>query len=486
MSSRSRPTSSTARRKGELDARKEKVEGVQAVTYWQPDQPDAYRPAFYKRLDYDDQVYININAKFEAVANEIQAMHEQGRPVLVGTGSVEASEELSKRLRKRGLKEGPDYEILNAKNHTREALIIAQAGRPGAITISTSMAGRGTDILLGGNPEGLATNVIADECFALTPFKAVVADVVEGKLDAARQKAATDRHMDPTVVDWIVEENEELVRKASVEDIQGQVIKDLQEDPAYRDVPFSVMVSILGQLGLAQVAQDRVERARGIAEENGLPLSLIPDAQYRLEEYRSLGGLLGQSAHVDVLTRHLFERHYNARAAIVRAVLSDDLDEAHTIMGQLPALPDSLIDGVQAIRTECGDDRQTIWETGGLHVISTERHESRRIDDQLRGRAARQGDPGSSRFYLSLEDELMIRFGGERAKGMMERLNVPEDMPIAANILSGIIESSQGKFETYHFEIRKNLIEYDEAVNRQRQIVYDERRSDSGRRYRGT
>jgi preprotein translocase subunit SecA len=158
-------------------------------------------------------------------------------------------------------------------------------------------------------------------------------------------------------------------------------------------------------------------------------------------------------------------------------VLGKRLDEAHDLVNQMPGLPVSLIGGIQRIEQQCREDREHIWEAGGLHIVGTERHEARRIDNQLRGRAARQGDPGSSRFFLSLEDELMIRFGGDRIKGLMDRLNLPDDEPISANILSNAIEQAQSRFESYYFDIRKNLIEYDEAVNRQREIVYAERRS---------
>ncbi len=455
---------------GEFETRRDKEEGVPVVTYWLPDV-EVDDPAFYKRIDYPDQVYVNIRGKFNAVAEEIAYLSEAGRPILVGTGSVEASEQLSAILRKMGF----DHAVLNAKQHDREALIVAQAGRPGAITISTSMAGRGTDILLGGNPEGLAGKIVAEKCFTLPTFQEVVGLVVKGDPDAARKAAAEARYMDESIVDWVATHHEELSRKAEVEDVLGEIVTEVRSDPVYADLPYDLLVNIVQQVNLAGIDYNRLDRARGIAEENGAPLSLIPDVQYRLNEYRSLRGLMGQQGLVEALTRRLFEQHYNARAALVRAVLADDLDEARRITQQLPALPESLIKDIQDIRQQCADDRLQIWDLGGLHVIGTERHESRRIDDQLRGRAARQGDPGSSRFYLSLEDELMIRFGGDRAKRMMERLNVPEEVPIAANILSNAIEQAQARFEAFNFEIRKSLVEYDEAVNRQRQIVYDER-----------
>ena len=466
----------------EFETRKEKVgsvlptlgawdfdESVPVMTYYIPD--DGGSPAFYQRVDFPDQVYQSIEGKFDAVSEEIRELNTIGRPVLVGTGSVEASEMLSKKLKKIGL----DHEVLNAKNHQREALIVAQAGRAGSITISTSMAGRGTDILLGGNSEGLAASYLAERLFDAAAFGPLVANVVEGNLSAARQKAAAHPAMDEALVDWVATANDDLIRKANVEDVLGAVITDVRKDPAYRDIPYDTFVEILRNIELAGIDYSRLDKARSIAEQHGAPLSIIPDLQYRLNEYRSLSGLLGQQGQVETLTRLMFEQHYNARAALIRAVLANDLDEARRLTSDIPALPASLIDEIQKIRVDCQAEQDDVRQRGGLHVIGTERHELRRIDDQLRGRAARQGDPGSSRFYLSLEDELMLRFGGDRTKRIMERLNIPEDMPIQATILSNVIEQAQARFENFTFDMRKNLVEYDEAVNRQRQIVYDER-----------
>ncbi len=442
---------------------------VAMTSYWNADNPD--HPACFKRVDFPDQVFQSIGGKFEAVSREITDISSRGRPILVGTGSVEASEVLSQKLDKLGF----SHEVLNAKNHQREALIVAQAGRSGAITISTSMAGRGTDILLGGNPEGLAAKFLADELFDAAAFKHLAAEVIGGDIEAARKRAQANKSMDLALVDWVIEAHEDLVRKASVDDVLGAVVDEIREDPAYRDLSYDLLVKIIQQLDLASVDARRLDRARQIAEEGGAPLSILPDLQYRLQEYRNLSGVLGENEQAETLARRLFEKHYNARAALIRAVLSDDLDAARRITSEIPALPESLIDDIQRIREDCRQNRQLVWERGGLHVIGTERHEARRIDDQLRGRAARQGDPGSSRFYLSLEDELMLRFGSDRTKRIMERLNIPEDVPISANLLSNAIEQSQARFESFYFDIRKNLVEYDEAVNRQRQIVYDER-----------
>ncbi len=456
---------------GELETKEEKDEGVPVVKYYKPsgssDDPD-----FFKRTDYPDQVYITVDGKFTAVANEIAELVHNGRPILVGTGSVEASEELSRRLKKLGI----EHEILNAKNHQREASIVAQAGRRGSVTISTSMAGRGTDILLGGNPEGLASKEFANRLFSKQQFEAVVTEVVNGNLDAAKQRAQREASMDETIVPWIVDAAEDLQRRAQVDDLTGEVIREMQEDEDYADVPFEALTRLVREVDLSlMVSRSRLDKAREIVENNNLSSSIISDIEFRLNDFRQLSGLMGQSGLIDVLTRRLYERHYNARAALIRAVLGDDAAEAEDICERVPCLPTSLIKVVQDIQQDCREAREEVWQLGGLHVVGTERHESRRIDDQLRGRAARQGDPGSSRFYLSLEDDLMKRFGGERTKRLMDRLNVPEDMPIAANMLSNVIESAQSKFETYNFEVRKNLVEYDEAVNKQRQIVYDER-----------
>ncbi len=285
---------------------------------------------YYKRLDLEDAIYQSEAAKFRAVVNEIAALYQAGRPVLVGTVAIETSEKLSRMLDKRGIK----HNVLNAKYHEQEAVFIAQAGRPGAVTIATNMAGRGVDILLGGNPEGLAR-----------------------------------------------------------------------------------------------------ERLRG----EGIDLTQIPQTQWN-EAAEMLQR--GQDP-----TKQFAERWSQVLAAAV---------------------------------ADCAAARQSILALGGLHVIGTERHEARRIDNQLRGRAGRQGDPGSSRFYLSLEDELMRRFGGERVQGLMARAGM-EDMPLEFGVLSRSIESVQMRVEGYNFDIRKHVLEYDDVVNKQREVIYAQRREILGK-----
>ncbi|SEK23518.1 protein translocase subunit secA [Blastococcus sp. DSM 46786] len=260
------------------------------------------------RQDRSDVIYKTEKAKFEAVVDDIAERHEAGQPVLVGTASVEKSEVLSKFLLRRSI----PHEVLNAKNHAREAAIVAQAGRPGAVTVATNMAGRGTDIQLGGNAE-----FIADEAL----------------------------------------------------------------------------------------------RARGLSPAE------TP------EEYEAAW------------------------------------DEA-----------------LDAAKAQVKAEHEAVTEAGGLYVLGTERHESRRIDNQLRGRSGRQGDPGESRFYLSLGDDLMRRFNGPMLESMMNTLRVPDDQPIESKMVSRAILSAQTQVEQQNFEVRKNVLKYDEVLNRQRTVIYDERR----------
>ncbi|MBX3015921.1 MAG: preprotein translocase subunit SecA [Caldilineaceae bacterium] len=283
-----------------------------------------YRPVV--RQDLADQVYRTQAAKFKALIDEIATAHKNGQPVLVGTVAIETSELVSQLLKRRGV----DHEVLNAKNHEREATIIAQAGRPGAVTIATNMAGRGVDILLGGNPEGLAREQMRKEDIDLT---------------AIPQRA------------W----NDAL-----------EMLKHGQK-PTTR----------------------YQERWAAVLEQKWL---------------------------------------------------------------------------------ETDQDKQQVRELGGLCVIGTERHEARRIDNQLRGRSGRLGDPGMSRFYLSLEDELMRRFGGDRISGLMNRLGVEDDIPIEAGLVNRAIENAQTKVEGHNFDIRKHVLQYDEVVNEQRNRIYDQRR----------
>ena len=260
-----------------------------------------------QRIDHDDRIYRTIEYKFQAVADDVEQRHAEGQPVLVGTVSIESSEKLSRMLDERGIK----HEVLNAKFHEREAQIVAQAGREGAVTIATNMAGRGTDILLGGNPDELAEDMLA---------------------------------------------------------------------------------------------------------EAGTP--------------------------IDVAT------------------------------------PEQVADAKAKAKETCAEERKRVLAAGGLAVIGTERHESRRIDNQLRGRAGRQGDPGETQFYLSLEDDLMRLFGADRMdkiSALMAKVDMPPDMPLKAKMVNRAIEGAQRKVEEINYAMRKNVLDYDDVMNQQRQVIYEER-----------
>ena len=281
------------------------------------------------RTNHPDVIYRTGPEKFTAVVDEIVELYQMGRPVLVGTTSIEKSERLSTLLKHRGI----PHQVLNAKYHEREAEIVAQAGRYKAVTIATNMAGRGTDILLGGHPHNLAR---------------------------------------------------EMVRR--------------QENP--EDV-------------------DPGEMARTLEEAK------------RMQQY----GLLDPAIEPDAYARCLAK-----------------------------------------VRPLCNAEHERVVQLGGLHIVATERHEARRIDNQLRGRAGRQGDPGSSRFYLSLEDDLLRIFGGERLQRIMDKLGMEEGEVIEHGMVTKAIETAQKRVEAHNFEIRKHLLEYDDVMNRQRQIIYGERR----------
>ena len=277
-----------------------------------------------QREDLPDVVYKNERGKFNAVAEDILERHKKQQPVLVGTVSIDKSEKLSQILKRKGIK----HEVLNAKNHEKEAEIVAQAGRLGAVTIATNMAGRGTDIMLGGNPLFLTKKELKRQGFTDATIKRVDTHIEESELEL----------------------DEELAK-----------------------------------------------------------------------------------------AKHTF----------------DDLYEKY--------------------KEQAKKEQEAVRQAGGLAIIGTERHESRRIDNQLRGRSGRQGDPGSSRFYIGLDDELMRLFGSERIQGVVEKIGLEEDMPVEHKMLTKSIENAQKKVEGRNFGIRKHVLQYDDVMNRQRQVIYDER-----------
>ena len=274
------------------------------------------------RKDHNDVVYKSTSGKYNAIVEQVKECHEKGQPVLVGTVSIEKSEELSRRLKREGI----EHTVLNAKHHEKEAEIVAQAGKLGAVTISTNMAGRGTDIMLGGNPEYMAKKEMRK-----------------------------------------LEFDEELIAMAT---------------------------------GPADIDDEEVINARNVFHE-------------------------------------LYEK----------------------------------------FKEEVAPEAQMVKDAGGLFILGTERHESRRIDNQLRGRSGRQGDPGESRFFISFEDDLMRLFGSERMIGMVNAIGLPDDAPIDAKILSNTIESAQRRIEDQNFKRRKYVLSYDDVMNQQRNIIYSQRNS---------
>ncbi|MEM1292224.1 MAG: preprotein translocase subunit SecA [Cyanobacteria bacterium P01_H01_bin.162] len=352
-----------------------------------------------RRQDLADVVYKTEMAKWQAVASECAEMHETGRPVLVGTTSVEKSELLSALLAERNI----PHNLLNAKpeNVEREAEIVAQAGRGGAVTIATNMAGRGTDIILGGNAEYMARLKVREYLMPriVKPEDDEMKIAVPGA--QGRSKAQGFAGEQKKVKTW----------KASPDIFPTELSAEAEQ--MLKDT-VALAVDTYGDRSLPELeAEDKV----AIAAEKA-PVE-DPVIQQLRESYN--------------LVLHEYEQF---------------TDEEH----------------------------DKVIEAGGLHVIGTERHESRRVDNQLRGRAGRQGDPGSTRFFLSLEDNLLRIFGGDRVAGLMNMFRVEEDMPIESGMLTRSLEGAQKKVETYYYDIRKQVFEYDEVMNNQRRAIYAERR----------
>jgi len=336
------------------------------------------------RSDWTDQVYKTETAKWRAVALETAEVHKGGRPVLVGTTSVEKSELLSALLAEQEI----PHNLLNAKpeNVEREAEIVAQAGRAGAVTIATNMAGRGTDIILGGNSDYMA--------------RLKLREVLLPKL--------------------VRPENE------------------------HRPIPSAKAAREARSLGSLYPCSLSQATEQALAELSKELVAAWGDRQLTVLE---LEDRIAQAA-----------------------------EKAPSEDGQIQALRELIAEVKGEYDSVVKQDEQQVREAGGLHVIGTERHESRRVDNQLRGRAGRQGDPGSTRFFLSLEDNLLRIFGGDRVAGLMNAFRVEEDMPIESGMLTRSLEGAQKKVETYYYDIRKQVFEYDEVMNNQRKAVYTERR----------
>nr|YP_009244311.1 preprotein translocase subunit SecA [Gelidium vagum]AMK96553.1 preprotein translocase subunit SecA [Gelidium vagum] len=315
-----------------------------------------------QRKDLPDLVYKSEYSKWQAIANECFDMYKIGKPTLIGTTNVEKSEFLATMLSELNVK----YNLLNAKpkNIARESEIIAQAGRKNSITIATNMAGRGTDIMLGGNPYIMS--------------KIVLIDYIKNKI---KQK-----------------------------EVSSNYIKDIN-------------------LYMQEINNENIKRLKQISKLDSYIEKLVNNQFTRS---------INNSLETDILSMH-----YN------------------------------LLEKYKTVFTK---EKLEVLNLGGLYVIGTERHESRRIDNQLRGRSGRQGDIGSSRFFLSLEDNLLRIFGGDKISQLMQKLNIDEDIPIESAILSSSLDSAQKKVESYFYDVRKQLFEYDEVINNQRQAIYNERK----------
>jgi len=450
-----------------LVERKKKIDGAVETVYLNPAQED--EAVFFKRLDYPDQVFGTEAAKDQAIVDEIVRVRDSGRPVLVGTTSVEHSEVIHSLLENGKIR----HAVLNAKMHQSEALTVAQAGRKKAVTISTNMAGRGTDIILGGNPEGLAAEFLEKKLFD-RPLLARLATVLfaSGRVAALEMTEREDRLTDDLV--GALESTEQEFKSAATEietyQLAGYLARKLQE-------PYEIDFNDARQV-VALLRDGRQREARQHAEESGVDVAVVDEAQ-RLwglhSQYQALSSDPNKLGAF--LADVIFERNYNARATLIRSIAAGEDTMAHAVVAEEVGMPEPLVGSLRDLFQNAARDRAEVRKLGGLHVVGSERHESRRIDNQLRGRAARQGDPGSSRFFLSLEDDLMIRFGGERLKGFMARTNLPDDMAIESGMLDRIIASSQERIEGYNYDIRKNVVEYDDVMAKQREAIYSRRRS---------
>jgi preprotein translocase subunit SecA len=351
-----------------------------------------------KRADLPDVVYKTEEAKWQSVADECAQMHEMGRPVLVGTTSVEKSELLSGLLREKRI----PYNLLNARpeNVERESEIVAQAGRKGALTIATNMAGRGTDIILGGNSDYMARLKLR-EYFMPKIVRPEDDELGMNFPSMDGRRPAQGFAPGKKVKTW----------RASPQIFPTELSKET-ETMLKEAVKFAVQ-----QYGEQSLPELEAEEKVAIAAENA------PTDDPVIEKLRQVYKLI----------RKEYERF-----------TSREHDE--------------------------------VIQLGGLHVIGTERHESRRIDNQLRGRAGRQGDPGSTKFFLSLQDNLLRIFGGDRVGRLMDMFRVEEDMPIESKMLTNSLEGAQKKVETFYYDTRKQVFEYDEVMNNQRRAIYAERR----------
>jgi preprotein translocase subunit SecA len=368
------------------------------------------------RVENPDVVYRTELEKFKAVVDEIKDLNATGRPVLVGTISIEKSERLSELLKREGIK----HVVLNAKYHEREAEIVAQAGRYGAVTIATNMAGRGTDIILGGVPDHRMRAILLEKKIA--PEQASPEELAAAREQALQEMAADYKksHADKKVS---AEERRELARR-------------------YLGILAAFAADHPSVLAITEIARE------------GEPLRAYLDAVRELA--RPTKEKIAKAFYPEIENPVDFLSVHPLRQLVDRVADSPEFDRIEAFLA--------------------GNERERVVALGGLHILATERHEARRIDNQLRGRAGRQGDPGSSRFYLSLEDDLMRIFGSDRISGLMLRLGMEEGVPIEHRMVTKSIERAQRQVEAQNFAVRKHLLEYDDVMNKQREAVYGMRR----------
>jgi len=368
------------------------------------------------RVEHADVVFRTEREKFDSVVAEIQELNQAGRPVLVGTISIEKSEHLSALLKRHGIK----HVVLNAKYHEREAEIVAQAGRFGAVTIATNMAGRGTDIILGGVPDHR--------------MKAIL---LEMKLDP--EQAPADERA--------------AAHQQTLEEMARDYKKALGERKAPAEEQDTLARRYLGILAAFAADHPSVLAMEGLAVD-------APTLRSYLDVVRQLPRNVKEK-----VARSFYPQGEEPVDFLAVHPLKADIER----IAAAPEFP-----RIQAFLDL--NERERVVALGGLHILATERHEARRIDNQLRGRAGRQGDPGSSRFYLSLEDDLMRIFGSDRVSGLMLKLGMEEGVPIEHGMVTRSIERAQRQVEAQNFAVRKHLLEYDDVMNKQREAVYGLRR----------
>ena len=493
------------------------------------------------RAEFPDVVYRSEGEKFNAVIEEIEACHHKGQPVLVGTISVEKSQHLARVLKKKGVR----HNVLNAVNHEAEATVIAQAGRFGAVTIATNMAGRGTDILLGGNPEFLARSDMENEWIsraAKLPFQGAkryedalrdLRETYEDEIKRAEERYQKDGQIHEQQRGEALKKSTEIHRhlrglsplrelRQEYEDVSTtELIESLHNfrsiPERYLQVKTDMEASIL-ELGGADNSKDRraFEEARDALSESlerweqadGEREELVEamdesrrSYEEQLDEYEFVvaKSVLSRGEHAQLVAeyneshrafeeaevrcdeaRRPYQEAIRAAQSTYEAKRQEYGRAVEEIREQLEKAPDSNRQRFDEILEKyikvCAEEKEKVIEAGGVHIIGTERHESRRIDNQLRGRSGRQGDPGSSRFYLSLEDDLMRIFGADRIQGIMNRLGMEEGVPIEHGLVTRAIENAQKKVEGHNFDIRKHLLEYDDVMNKQREVIYQQRR----------